>query len=101
MITQTSVWLEPLTYWLRIEDLVTEPRIGDRLVEKADEGAFLLNCGGDLVRWIGESESLLQVIDAELRHTGGADYFDLAEIVMSMPQVESLQAVLGEVRGWR
>ncbi len=100
MITQTSVWLEPLTYWLRIEDLVTEPRIGERLAAKAEEGTFLLQTGGDVVRWIGESESLLQIIDAELRHTGGSDYFELAEIVMSMPQVETLNALLAEAPRW-
>ena len=97
MITQQGVSLEPLTYWLRIEDIVMEPGIGVRLTEQAVEGVFLLQTGGDLMRWIEESESLLRLIDRELHRTAGVGYPDLVDIAMATPQVESLQSLLATV----
>lgn len=94
MTTDTAVWLEPLTYWLRIEDLVTKPRIGLRLINQATEGQVLLESGDSLVAWVHESEALLQSIDSELRRTTGSDYLHLLDIVMSMPPVESLRSML-------
>ncbi len=94
MTTETAVWLEPLTYWLRIEDIVSEPRIGVRLVNQATEGQFLLASGDDLAGWIDESEALLQSLQSELCHGPGSDYPQLLDIVMSMPPVESLRSVL-------
>ncbi len=94
MTTINTVLLEPLTYWLRIEDVVREPRIGVRLINKAAEGQLLMESGDDLAEWIGESEALLRLVDSELRDTAGGDYPQLLAIVMSMPPMESLRSML-------
>ncbi len=94
MTTEAAVWLEPLTYWLRIEDVVSEPRIGLRLVNHAAEGQVLLASGDDLAGWIDESEALLQSVGSELCHEAGGEYPQLLDIVMSMPPVESLRSML-------
>jgi hypothetical protein len=92
--TETALLIEPLTYWLRIEDIVSEPRIGIRLINKAAEGQFLVESGDDLSAWIDEAEALLHLVDSELRLLTGSDYPQLSAIVMSMPPIESLRSML-------
>jgi len=99
MTAQMSVSLEPLTYWLRIDDIISEPGIGERLTRQAVEGVFLLQTGGDLTAWIDASEVLLRLIDSDLRLTAGAGYPELIDIAMATPQVESLQSLLAAVPG--
>jgi len=99
MTTQMSVALEPLTYWLRIDDIISEPGIGERLTKQAVEGVFLLQSGDDLTGWIDASEVLLRLIETELRLTAGAGYPELIDIAMATPQVESLESLLATVPG--
>ena len=95
MTTQAALLhLEPLTYWIRLEDMVPEPRISDRLIEQARRGLLLIQSDSDLEVWIQETEGLLQLVDTQLRQTGGDDYPDLVEIARSTPAVDSLRSLL-------
>ena len=100
MTTRTALLhLEPLTYWIRLEDMVPEAGINDRLIEQARRGLLLVQSDRDLVTWIQETEGLLQLVDTQLRQSGGDDYPELVEIARSTPAVDSLRSLLMAMRG--
>ena len=85
--------LEPLTYWLRLEDLLADTAINDRLIDQARRGLQMLQAGADLANWARESESLLREGDDRLREVGVGGP-ELVSIGHSAPSVESLRSVL-------
>ncbi len=97
MTTLTAVDLEPLTYWLRLEDVLEDPGIDDRLIDEARRGLVLLQSGNDLMSWIRESESLLRQVDSEFRRVCGDTHPELIAVAMAAPALDSLRSLLTSI----
>ena len=94
MTTPRTQHTESLTYWIRLEDMLQEPRIGRRLIEHAHRGRLLMQSHGDPVAWIQQAEALVQLVETQIRQAGGTDYPDLVDLARSTPAVDSLQSLL-------
>ena len=98
MTNATVAHVEPLTYWVRIEDIIAEPGIDSRLIKQAFRGLLTLEGGGDLASWVEESERLLDLVDLHLARIGEPDSESLQQIGRSAPVVESLRSLLAALR---
>jgi len=90
----------PLTYWLRLEDVLADPQIDDRLIDHAHRGLRLLQADEDLDGWTAEARLLLRMVDDHLQ-VAGASAPDLIAVCQAAPAVESLRSVLQTVTDGR